>query len=105
MSVLPFPSVQRPAEPAHEPKLREVVGDVLREERHDQQRTLTDVAEQAAVSVAYLSEIERGRKDVSSEVLRSVCDALEVPLPVILERTAHRLRGTNAQVRALALAA
>lgn len=97
MSVLPFPTSRPAAEPtAAEPTaatLREAVGEVLREERHEQGRTLTDVADRAAVSVGYLSEIERGRKDVSSEVLGAVCDALGVPLPVVLERTAQRLRG------------
>lgn len=95
MSVLPFPSVPRDDDgevrPGEGPKLRDVVGGVLRDERHEQARTLTDVAEQAAVSVAYLSEIERGRKDVSSDVLAAVCDALELPLPVLLDRAAQRL--------------
>jgi len=86
--------------------LRETVGEVLRDERHEQNRTLTDVAEHAHVSLAYLSEVERGRKDVSSEVLGSICDALAVPLPVVLERTADRLRATTtASARMFALAA
>ncbi len=95
MSVLPFPSVPRHDDgdrpPGHGPKLREVVGDVLRDERHEQDRTLSEVAERAAVSVAYLSEIERGRKDVSSDVLAAVCDALDLPLPTLLDRAAQRL--------------
>ncbi len=91
-TVLPFPTA-RPAEaPLPEPRLRDVLGDVLRDERLDQDRTLADVADAAHVSLPYLSEVERGRKDVSSDVLRSICDALEVPLPDVLERTADRLR-------------
>lgn len=106
MSVLPFPSVPRdePAEQPAEPTLREAIGDVLREERHDQGRTLADVADDAGVSLAYLSEVERGRKDVSSEVLRAISTALDLPLPLVLERSAQRLRGT-ARARALLLAA
>ncbi len=75
-----------------EQRLRTVVGDVLRRERHDQQRTLADVAERAAVSLPYLSEVERGRKDVSSEVLHAICDALELPMHDLLERSAERFR-------------
>ena len=91
-----FPMVDRPStsEPESESPtpLREVIGDVLRDERHGQGRTLADVAEEAAVSLPYLSEVERGRKDVSSEVLESIADALELPLDELLQRTADRLR-------------
>ena len=93
-----FPMVDRPStrrEPESEPTpipLRTAIGDVLREERHDQGRTLADVAEDAAVSLPYLSEVERGRKDVSSEILESIADALELPLDELLDRTADRLR-------------
>ena len=99
-NVLPFPSnggrddrdadasnVDQPAL-----RLRDVVGDVLREQRLDQDRTLADVAEEAAVSLPYLSEVERGRKDVSSDVLHSICDALDLPLADVLERSVGRLR-------------
>ncbi len=96
--MLPFPSTGRPgrgddaAPERTQPGLREVVGDVLRDERHDQGRTLAEVAERAAVSLPYLSEVERGLKDVSSDVLDSICDALDVPLADVLERSADRLR-------------
>ena len=109
-SVLPFPRA-RPAagdlgedrEPA--PRLRSVIGEVLREERQRQRRTLADVAERSAVSLPYLSEIERGRKEVSSELLGAVCDALDLPLVQVLERSAGRLRarpqgGSGLQLRA-----
>lgn len=90
-NVLPFPTNRRGTDPEEPAKLREVFGEVLRDERQAQERTLAEVARQAAVSLAYLSEIERGRKDVSSDVLASVCDALELPLPTLLDRAAHRL--------------
>jgi transcriptional regulator with XRE-family HTH domain len=72
--------------------LRDVIGEVLREERNHQQRTLADVAEEAAVSVQYLSEVERGRKDVSSDLLEAMYGALGLDLAEVLERATDRLR-------------
>jgi transcriptional regulator with XRE-family HTH domain len=72
--------------------LKDLVGEVLREERHRQGRTLADVAEQAAVSLQYLSEVERGRKDVSSDLLGAMHDALGLDLAEVLERAARRLQ-------------
>ncbi|WP_181797887.1 helix-turn-helix transcriptional regulator, partial [Streptomyces sp. WELS2] len=58
------------SEPApREPLWRDLVGEVLRRERREQRRTLKDVADAARISLPYLSEIERGRKEASSEVL------------------------------------
>lgn len=98
-NVLPFPSNGRrderdatPDQGEPEPRLRDVVGDVLRHERLEQDRTLADVADDASVSLPYLSEVERGLKDVSSDVLHSICDALDLPLADVLERSADRLR-------------
>ncbi len=71
-----------------EPLLRRLVGAILREQREAQHRTLRDVAQDARVSVAYLSEVERGRKEASSEVLAAVCRALGLRL-VDLVGTAH----------------
>lgn len=71
-----------------EPLLRHLVGAILRTRREDQGRTLRDVAESARVSVAYLSEVERGRKEPSSEVLVAVCRALGLRL-VDLVGAAH----------------
>jgi transcriptional regulator with XRE-family HTH domain len=71
-----------------EPLLRRLVGSILREQRERQRRTLRDVAADARVSVAYLSEVERGRKEASSEVLAAVCRALGLRL-VDLVGTAH----------------
>ncbi|MDV3125129.1 helix-turn-helix domain-containing protein [Mycobacterium sp. 21AC1] len=64
--------------------LREVVGDVLRNTRTGQGRTLRQVSDSARVSLGYLSEVERGRKEASSELLSAICDALDVPLSRVL---------------------
>ncbi|MEO5877356.1 MAG: helix-turn-helix transcriptional regulator, partial [Streptosporangiaceae bacterium] len=60
------------------------LGDVLREVRRAQGRTLADVARAARISMPYLSELERGRKEASSEVLAAVCEALRVELGDVL---------------------
>lgn len=73
------------------PLLRKVVGDVLRRHRRRQRRTLADVADGARVSVQYLSEVERGRKEASSEVLAAVCGSLRIDLPDLLEDAARAL--------------
>lgn len=64
--------------------LREVIGDVLRRARVDQGRTLREVSDTARVSLGYLSEVERGRKEASSELLNAICGALDVPLSRML---------------------
>lgn len=64
--------------------LREVIGDVLRNARTEQGRTLREVSDAARVSLGYLSEVERGRKEASSELLGAICDALDVPLSRVL---------------------
>jgi transcriptional regulator with XRE-family HTH domain len=64
--------------------LREVVGDVLRRARTEQGRTLREVSDSARVSLGYLSEVERGRKEASSELLSAICGALDVPLSRVL---------------------
>lgn len=64
--------------------LREAIGDSLRRTRVSQSRTLREVSNSARVSLGYLSEIERGRKEASSELLAAICDALEVPLSEVL---------------------
>ncbi|MFI8456578.1 helix-turn-helix domain-containing protein [Kitasatospora sp. NPDC085464] len=80
---------QRPAgaapEPApREPLWRDLVGGVLRRERLAQERTLKDVAEEARISMPYLSELERGRKEASSEVLAAAARALGLGLGDLL---------------------
>ena len=73
------------------PLWRDVLGEVLRGERLEQQRILTEVAATAGVSPQYLSEIERGRKEPSSEILGSVADALGLDLFDVVHRVSERL--------------
>ena len=73
--------------------LRTTLGDVLRRTRLGQGRTLADVARAAKVSMQYLSELERGRKEASSEILAAICDALEVDLPDVLAEVGRDLAG------------
>ncbi|MGD3110503.1 helix-turn-helix domain-containing protein [Streptomyces sp. YGL11-2] len=74
-----------PQTPApREPLWRNLVGDVLRRERLAQERTLKDVAEAARISMPYLSELERGRKEASSEVLAAAAQALGLGLSDLL---------------------
>lgn len=75
-----------------EPLLRHVIGGILRRARLSQGRTLVDVAASARVSTAYLSEVERGRKEASSEVLAAVCGALGIRLVDLVARTGEELR-------------
>lgn len=74
--------------------LREAVGDRLRRARTAQSRTLRDVSRAARVSLGYLSEVERGRKEASSELLASICGALDLPLPELLVTVAGDLDGS-----------
>jgi transcriptional regulator with XRE-family HTH domain len=71
--------------------LRHQLGDVLRDARQGQGRTLREVSKQARVSLGYLSEIERGQKEASSELLASICGALEVPLSSVLHTVSQRV--------------
>jgi ribosome-binding protein aMBF1 (putative translation factor) len=71
--------------------VREVIGDVLRQARTSQGRTLREVSDSARVSLGYLSEVERGRKEPSSELLNAICDALEVPLSEVLTDAGERM--------------
>lgn len=71
--------------------MRMELGDVLRELRQRQGRTLREVSADARVSLGYLSEVERGQKEASSELLASICDALNVPLSSVLRIVANRL--------------
>jgi transcriptional regulator with XRE-family HTH domain len=73
------------------PLLRILVGEVLRRHRQEQRRTLAEVAREANVSVQYLSEVERGRKEPSSEILAAVCDSLRIDLADLLAEVRHDL--------------
>jgi transcriptional regulator with XRE-family HTH domain len=68
--------------------LREAIGDRLRHARTNQRRTLRDISRAARVSLGYLSEVERGQKEASSELLASICQALELPLGELLHNVA-----------------
>jgi XRE family transcriptional regulator, stress-response regulator len=85
----------RPKRPA--PLLRHLLGEVLRRARHGQRRTLADVARAARVSLPYLSELERGRKEASSEVLAAVCDALHIELSDVLAEVGRQLAAERAR--------
>ncbi|PDP85933.1 transcriptional regulator [Glycomyces fuscus] len=74
----------RRAEEPEDPLMRDLIGDLLRRTRTGQGRTLRDVAEDAQVSLPYLSEIERGRKEASSEVLAAVYRSLGLSLSDVL---------------------
>jgi transcriptional regulator with XRE-family HTH domain len=80
--------------------LREVLGDVLREARITQGRTLRQVSDAARVSLGYLSEVERGRKEASSELLSAICDALDVPLSQLLTDAGEQFARQEAAVPA-----
>lgn len=71
--------------------LRREIGDVLRGVRQHQGRTLREVSSAAQVSLGYLSEVERGQKEASSELLASICAALDVPLSVVLREVSDRI--------------
>ena len=71
--------------------VRQEPGDVLRDFRLQKGRTLRQVASRASVALGYLSEVERGQKEASSEILASVADALETPVSVIMREVGDRL--------------
>ncbi|MDT0406224.1 helix-turn-helix transcriptional regulator [Streptomyces sp. DSM 41635] len=91
-----------PAPAPREPLLRDLVGDVLRGERLAQERTLKDVADAARISVPYLSEVERGRKEASSEVLSAAAQALGLGLGDLLTRAHTELVRVTARRAAIA---
>lgn len=76
--------------------VREVLGETLREQRFAQGRTLREVSMAARVSLGYLSEVERGQKEASSELLGSICQALDVPLSQILLVVSEKLASDEA---------
>ncbi|GAB6987150.1 helix-turn-helix domain-containing protein [Nocardioides pyridinolyticus] len=86
-----FPSPGRGPAPGPGPLWREAVGRELREERRTAGRTLADVAEQAGVSTQYLSEVERGLKEPSSEILGAVVGALGLRLVDLTTRVSRQL--------------
>src|SRR5699024_8856493 len=71
--------------------LRHQIGDVLRGVRQRQGRTLREVSSSAQVSLGYLSEVERGQKEASSELLYSISAALDIPLSLVLREVSDRV--------------
>lgn len=78
------PSVSAPAYGKKTILMRQVIGEELRRRRNEQSRTLRDVSRDAQVSLGYLSELERGQKEASSELLAAICSALDTPLSSLL---------------------
>jgi transcriptional regulator with XRE-family HTH domain len=100
----PPPARDPQSPPAKEPLWRDLVGDVLRRERLAQERTLKEVAEAARISMPYLSELERGRKEASSEVLAAAAQALGLGLADLLslvhgELARHTRPGTATRTK------
>lgn len=77
--------------------LREILGDTLRSKRLTQRRTLREVSAAAKVSLGYLSEVERGQKEASSELLASICEALGMELSDLMRDVGTEL--AQAEIR------
>ena len=73
-------------------KFRVAIGKVLKELRLDRGWTLRDLSLKADVSLGYLSEVERGQKELSSEVLASIANAIQVPLHQVIIEAGHRIQ-------------
>lgn len=101
--IVPFPRTpRRPADP--EPLWRHLLGDQLRRRRHDREETLTETAEKAGVSPQYLSEVERGLKEPSSEMIAAIAGALDSSLIELTSAVAEELRSAPASASASASA-
>lgn len=70
---------------------RRLLGDVLRAQRMRRGMTLREVSAEARVSLGYISEIERGQKEASSELLAALCEALDVPLSGVLREVSEHV--------------
>lgn len=102
-AVLEHPIRPVPHRRAPEPLLREALGSALRAFRADKGITLRELAEASSVSPGYLSELERGRKEVSSELLASVCHALGTTVSDVLIEAAGSMvvRGAERELVAV----
>jgi transcriptional regulator with XRE-family HTH domain len=96
--LIAFPSPDRAPAPGPEPLWRDAVGKELRDERQSAGRTLADVAGRAGVSTQYLSEVERGLKEPSSEVLGAVAGALGLRLVDLTSRVSRQLTRVSGPV-------
>lgn len=76
--------------------VRRLIGDVIRRRRVEQGRTLREVSASARVSLGYLSEVERGRKEASSELLASICRALDLPMSEVLREVSEEMHMVEA---------
>ena len=76
--------------------LRTHIGSTLRQARISQARTLRDVAKSARVSLGYLSEVERGQKEASSELLNSICQALDLSLFTVISDVSVAIHAAQA---------
>lgn len=114
--IVPFPRSPRSSRPLPgdpEPLWRHLLGDQLRRRRHDRGETLSETAEKAGVSPQYLSEVERGLKEPSSEMIAAIAGALDTSLIELTSAVADELRGApvsaavsvSVSVSAFALAA
>ncbi|MGB5952434.1 MAG: helix-turn-helix transcriptional regulator [Ornithinimicrobium sp.] len=102
-NVIPLRRPRRTRAP--EPLWRVAVGEELRAERHRRSMRITDTADKAGISPQYLSEVERGVKDPSSEVLSAVAGSLDLSVADIAARASQRLRSTSTAHGPLCLAA
>ena len=96
--LLHLPRNPRPKATDPEPLWRQLLGDQLRRRRHDREETLTETAEKAGVSPQYLSEVERGLKEPSSEMIAAISGALETSLIELTSAVADELRSAPASV-------
>lgn len=100
--LVPFSRAPRSARPARprpsdpEPLWRDLLGDQLRRRRHDRDETLTETAGNAGVSPQYLSEVERGLKEPSSEMIAAIAGALDTSLIELTSAVADELRQVTA---------
>jgi transcriptional regulator with XRE-family HTH domain len=83
--------------------LRRELGDALRERRRARGLTLREVSASASVSLGYLSEVERGEKEASSELLASICGALDLPLSQVLSDVSSRMAESEGLAAPVAL--
>ena len=90
----------RQQRPTVEPLWREVLGAQLRRVRLHRHRTITTTADRAGISAQYLSEVERGRKDPSSEIVAAIAGALDSSLAEITDLTVRELQRESARAQA-----
>ncbi len=104
--IAPFPRTPHPPRRPRpqtdpEPLWRHLLGDQLRRRRHEREETLTETADQAGVSPQYLSEVERGLKEPSSEMIAAIAGALDTTLIELASSIADELRTTAAPASAV----